>query len=310
MVSLDAIQALCTGRIAINEPLAPMTSFRIGGRADFYIEPARPDELAALAAYLRKQTFPFIVIGNGSNILVSDQGYRGAVLNLERHFSHIRMENGRVCAGAGIRMAAFVDFCIQQRLAGTEMLAGIPGTLGGAIVMNAGAYGGEISDRLTSVTVVRGDALVELAKEEAGFGYRRSGLQEDVIVEARFALEHGDPEELAARRRAFLQKRNEAQPVRLPNAGSIFKNPEGDFAGRLIEEAGLKGFQIGGAQVSPRHANFIVNLGNATAAEVVAVMIHVRRVVQQRQGILLEPEIKLIGFREGVLEQPPSKPQD
>lgn len=310
MVSLETIQALCSGRIAINEPLGPMTSFRIGGRADFYIEPARSDELAELVSYLRAQTFPFIVIGNGSNILVSDQGFRGAVLNLEKHFSHIRMEEGFVSAGAGIRMAAFVDFCIQQQLAGTEMLAGIPGTLGGAIVMNAGAYGGEISDRLAGVTVVRDNALISLSKAEAGFGYRRSGLQGDVIVEARFALERGDPELLAGRRRTYLQERNAAQPVRLPNAGSIFKNPEGDFAGRLIEEAGLKGFQIGGAQVSLQHANFIVNLGNATAADVIAVMIHVRRVVEQRHGRLLEPEIKLIGFEERILEQPPARMHD
>ena len=303
MVSLEIIQSICTGKIAFSEPLGSVTSFRIGGPADFYIEPMNRDELIALSKYFRSQNFPFIIIGNGSNILVSDEGYRGAVINLEKGFSHIEMRNDLVCAGSGIRMSKFVDYCIMNGLSGTEMLAGIPGTLGGAIVMNAGAYGGEISDYLMDVTIVRDENILTLKKQEAGFSYRSSFLQHDIIVEASFKLDKGNMDALMMKRRELLQKRNTSQPTSFPNAGSIFKNPAGTFAAKLIEESGLKGFSIGDAEVSAQHANFIINKKSAKAEEVLQVIKHVRLRVYEQFGILLALEVKPIGFSSEVLSE-------
>lgn len=306
MVSLQTIQEMCTGRIAFNEPLAPMTSFRIGGPADFYIEPVDREELTRLVGYFRSRNFPFIILGNGSNLLISDEGFHGAVLNLERHFSSVDRSADLIRAGAGIRMATFVDFCIEHNLSGVEMLAGIPGTLGGALVMNAGAYGGEISDHLLDVTIIRGGGLMVIPKGEAGFTYRSSGLGEDVLVEATFRFPPGEKEEMKQRRKELLLKRNSTQPTGLPNAGSIFKNPPDAFAAKLIEESGLKGFAVGDAEVSTIHANFIVNRGAATAMDVVAVIRHVYRTVRDRTGILLEPEVRLVGFDPAILEDIPA----
>lgn len=303
MVSLEVIQSLCSGKISFAEPLAPITSFRIGGPADFYIEPKSQEELLQLATYLREQKFPFIIIGNGSNILVSDEGYRGAVINLEGGFSFIQKEGEIISAGAGIRVSAFVDFCIEHEMEGAEMLAGIPGTLGGAIIMNAGAYGGEISDHLVSVTVVREQGIQRIAKEDAAFRYRASGLQQDIILGADFRFHKGEKEKLQAQRKALLLKRNASQPTTFPNAGSIFKNPSGMFAAKVIEDAGLKGFRIGNAEVSERHANFIINLGNAASSDVVAVMQHVRDVVYEKFHITLEPEIRFVGFSTNILDE-------
>lgn len=303
MVSLEVIQSLCSGRIAFGEPLAPITSFRIGGPADFYIEPSSREEVVGLSKYFGSQNFPFIIIGNGSNILVSDDGYRGAVINLEKGFTHVRKDGDRIIAGAGIRMSKFVDFCIESEMKGAEMLAGIPGTLGGAIIMNAGAYEGAISDHLIDVTIVRDDQILIVSKAEAGFTYRTSDLQRDIIIEASFTFEEGNKEELHARRKELIVKRNISQPTTFPNAGSIFKNPSNTFAAKLIEETGLKGFTIGGAEVSKVHANFIINKGGARAEEVVAVMRHVRKVVEEKFGVTLQPEVKLIGFSHDIFQE-------
>jgi UDP-N-acetylmuramate dehydrogenase len=300
MVNIDDIKRVFRGHIALSEPLSKYTSIRIGGPADYYLEPADKEDTVAIIAFLQQQRFPFMIIGRGSNLLVSDEGIRGAVINLETGLSSIRVEGDRVYADAGVSMARFVDFCVQRGYKGVEMLAGIPGTLGGALIMNAGAYGGEISDHLVDVELLRNGALLYLRKEEVGFAYRRSGLQRDIILGASFRLPQGEKEEIMAIRKELLLKRNRAQPLNYPNSGSMFKNPPGQFAAKLIEEAGLKGARRGDAQVSEKHANFIVNLGAATAADVRALIELVRTTVFERFQIMLELEVKLLGFSNGV----------
>ena len=301
MLSLEHIRNICSGEILISEPLAPMTSFRIGGPVDIYIEPQNTDELVALVDYLREADAQYLVLGNGSLLLSSEDGYRGVVLNIEKHFSDVMLDGGIVNAGAGVRLSKFVDFCVRHGFAGTEMLAGIPGTLGGAVIMNAGAYGGEISDHMIDVTVLRDGTVRTIKKEGCGFRYRNSDLWDDIVLAARFRLPQGDIEQLRARRKELLIKRNAAQPVDRPNAGSIFKNPEGTFAAKLIEECGLKGRRFGGALISERHANFIVNTGDARADDIVEAINAIRREVYARTGVELEPEIQLIGFPDDVI---------
>lgn len=302
MLSLEHIRSICSGEIHISEPLAPMTSFRLGGPVDIYIEPTDTEELAELVRYLHETDTAYLVLGNGSNILISDEGFRGVALNIEKNFSELTLADGVVTAGAGARLSKFVDFCVRHRLAGTEMLAGIPGTLGGAVIMNAGAYGGEISDYMVDVTILRDGEIRTLPVADCGFRYRDSDLRGDIVLSARFRLPEGDEMPLRARRKELLLKRNAAQPVNYPNAGSIFKNPPGQYAGQLIEECGLKGYTSGGACVSELHANFIVNHASATAADIIAAINHVRRVVFEKKDIELELEIQLIGFPTNVVE--------
>ncbi len=301
MLSLEHIRNISSGDIHISEALAPMTSYRIGGPVDIYIEPATTEELVALVAYLRESDASYLLLGNGSNILISDEGYRGVVLNIEKHFSDVSVTDGVVHAGAGIRLSKFVDFCVRQGFAGSEMLAGIPGTLGGAVIMNAGAYGGEISDYMLDVTVLRDGAVRTLRTADCGFRYRGSDLRRDIVLSARFRFPEGDTEQLRARRKELLLKRNAAQPVQHPNAGSIFKNPEGGYAAKLIEECGLKGTRFGGAVISEQHANFIVNDRSARAMDVIDAINHVRRTVYEQTGVELELEIQLVGFPEHII---------
>lgn len=297
MINLDDIRRSFSGRIAISEPLERYTTFRIGGPADIYLEPSDKHDAVALIAHLRRENVPFFLMGNGSNLLVADEGIRGAVVNLEHGFNYVSADDdGVITAGAGIRLAKFVDFCIGRGCRGAEMLAGIPGTLGGGIIMNAGAYGGEISDHLLAVEVIRGEELVRVSKDKGGFAYRTSGLARDVVLEASFRFPEGSPEEMKTIRRETMLKRNRSQPVQFPNAGSIFKNPPGDHAARLIEACGLKGRRVGGAEISELHANFIINVDGASARDVLALAAIARGEVARRFGVELELEIKPIGF--------------
>jgi UDP-N-acetylmuramate dehydrogenase len=304
VISIEHIRSICSGRIAISEPLARMTTFRLGGPADIYVEPMNTAEVVALVQTFRDTDMPFLVLGNGSNVLVSDEGFRGAAISLEKGFASATMEDDRVDAGAGLRLSAFVDFCIRHGLAGTETLAGIPGTLGGAVIMNAGAYGGELSDFLVDVTVLRRGEILTLPKADCGFRYRASDLKGDIVLSARFTPPRGDIEVMKRRRKELLLKRHAAQPTAFPNAGSIFKNPDGGHAAVLIQECGLKGFRIGGAEVSELHANFIIGRENVTAADILAVINHVRGEVAARRGVILELEILLMGFPDNALLQP------
>jgi UDP-N-acetylmuramate dehydrogenase len=215
----------------------------------------------------------------------------------------VRREGDLVVAEAGAHWSKFVDFCIQNEFAGVEMLAGIPASVGGAIVMNAGAHGGETADHIVHVEVIRDGAVQIIAKEKAGFGYRTSGFANDIVLGATFKLPPGNKEDLLRRRREFILKRNATQPLTLPNSGSMFKNPSGMFAAKLIEQAGLKGKRVGNAQISEKHANFIVNLGEAKAFDVVTLVDIVRRTVHQNSGVLLELEVKLVGFPDEVRQK-------
>ncbi|MFI5251559.1 MAG: UDP-N-acetylmuramate dehydrogenase [Bacteroidota bacterium] len=303
MITVDEIKKCFRGNFSLNEPLDKFTSFRIGGPADIFLEPVDRDDLKEIIRYLRGKNVPVTIIGNGSNLLISDDGVRGAVVNLERGFNSIYMDGELVVVDAGVRTTKFVDFCILQGRKGVEMLAGIPGTLGGAVVMNAGAYDGEISDFLSDVEVLRGLEIVRIPKKDMGFTYRRSALKGEIVLGARFLLPAGDPGTLMKRRRELLVKRNQSQPLNLPNSGSVFKNPAGTFAGKLIEDAGLKGAAIGRARISEKHGNFIVNSGGAMAKDVLELILLAKRTVMERTKIILEPEVKLIGFPEQILKQ-------
>ncbi|MDH7516013.1 MAG: UDP-N-acetylmuramate dehydrogenase [Bacteroidota bacterium] len=305
MISLEAIRAICTGRIAIGEPLAGMTTFRLGGPADLFVEPMSASEVVALQRYAAERSIPMLVLGRGSNILVSDEGFRGIVINLERGFSQLDMQQEIVTAGAGVRLSAFVDFCIRHGYGGTEMLAGIPGTLGGAVVMNAGAYGGEISTYIVDVTIVRNGEVIVIPREKCGFRYRASDLGDSVVLSTRFILPPGDREAMQRRRRDLLLERNAKQPTTLPTAGCTFKNPPGTTAAELIEHCGLKGFSIGGAEVSELHANFIVARRESTARDVLDIINHVRAVVYEKTGKELQLEIRLVGFPDGACKPLP-----
>jgi UDP-N-acetylmuramate dehydrogenase len=303
VINIDDIRKSFRGRFSVNEPLEKYTSFRIGGPADLYLEPADQNDLIEVVKFLHEHSVQFTMIGNGSNLLISDDGIRGAVINLESGLCSIKLVGEKVVVEAGVRMAKFVDFCIQNSLKGTEMLAGIPGTIGGGIVMNAGAYGGEIADHLTEVKVLRESAVVAVPKSEAGFSYRTSNFRGEIVLEATFALPPGDKQELERRRRELLLKRNESQPVNLPNSGSVFKNPPGTYAARLVEEAGLKGTRAGKAQISERHSNFIVNVGGARAHDVLELMLSMRTAVYEKFRVKLEPEVRLLGFPKEVYER-------
>lgn len=300
MVSLSDIKQFFRGYIGINEPMAKYTSMRVGGPADYYLEPVDKMDLVEIIRYLRANKFPTLMLGRGSNLLVSDEGIRGAAVNIEAALANVRMERELVLVEAGVNLAKFVDFCMQNGLAGVEMLAGIPGSIGGAVVMNAGAHGGEISDHLVEVEVFRDDRIQTIKKEDGQFSYRHSGFGNDIVLGASFRLAPGNKEELLAKRRELILKRNTSQPLHLPNSGSMFKNPPGNFAAKLIEQAGLKGKRVGNAQISEKHANFIVNLGGAKAADILTLVDLARRTVHQNAGILLELEVKLIGFSEEV----------
>jgi UDP-N-acetylmuramate dehydrogenase len=296
MISLTDIQKLLRGNIAVDVPMAKYTWMKVGGPADFYIEPADKNDLISIIKYFHEHHYSWMMLGRGSNMLVSDEGIRGAVINVENSLSGIRIEKKIVFAEAGVRLTKFVDFCIQNELAGIEMLAGIPGTIGGAVAMNAGAHGGEIADHLVEVEIIYDGIVQRIQKDEESFTYRSSRFSENVILGASFELKHGDKEKLSEIRREFILKRNETQPLEYPNLGSMFKNPSNTFAARLIEQAGLKGKRVGDAQVSEKHANFIVNLGNAKAADIVKLIDLVKRTVYQNSGLMLELEVKMVGF--------------
>ncbi|MCI0448716.1 MAG: UDP-N-acetylmuramate dehydrogenase [Chlorobi bacterium] len=298
MISITEIQKIFKGKISLNEPLARFTTFRIGGMADYYVEPLDAQDVLNIVNYASKQEIPVYTMGNGSNVLISDEGIRGIVINLEEGFHYLRNDDGVIFSGAGVKLAKLVDFCIQHRYGGVEMLAGIPATVGGALVMNAGCYGGETADYVTEVTVVKNGELKVLKKAECDFGYRRSNLRGTVVLEAKFKLPEGDRKELSNRRKELLMKRNESQPVEIPNAGCIFKNPKNNKAAILIEQCGLKGQTFGDAMVSQKHANFIVNVNNASASDVVELIKIIRKTVKEKAGVELELEVKPIGFGE------------
>lgn len=286
------------GRIRPDEPLHSYTTFRIGGPADWLVEVTSGEELAGLLQLAKEESLPVHVLGNGSNLLVSDTGVRGFVILLAGEFNRYELTGQTLRAGGGYNLPKLANRIAKLGLGGLEFACAIPGTVGAGLVINAGAHGGELKDVVTETTVVWLDGRKEvLPVDRIGLRYRSSDLQgagaivTEVVMQLRTAVQ----EELMAHMKAHLERRRQTQPLNLPNAGSVFMNPPGDFAGRLIEQAGLKGLTVGGAQVSEKHANFVVNLGNATAKDVLLLMDRVRAEVDARFGVRLQPEVKIWG---------------
>ncbi|MDO4632253.1 MAG: UDP-N-acetylmuramate dehydrogenase [Eubacteriales bacterium] len=285
--------------VLCKEPLAPHVTFRIGGPADFFVTPHETEQVQELIRLCRENEIPWYILGNGSNLLVSDDGYHGVIVQLWRNFNQIRVEGNRITAQAGASNALIAKAALDAGLGGYEFAAGIPGTLGGAAVMNAGAYGGELKDVLTEVTVLDENSRIRtLQAEELELGYRTSIIAKKgyVVLEAVLTLAPKDPSEIRARMEELKEQRTSKQPLNYPSAGSTFKRPEGYFAGKLIMDAGLRGFSVGDAQVSEKHCGFVINRGNATAAEVEELMREVIRIVKETSGVTLEPEVKRLGL--------------
>jgi UDP-N-acetylmuramate dehydrogenase len=284
-------------RLEANRPLADLTSFRIGGPADLFVTVENDGELMTAMAAAHRHEIPAMCLGAGTNLLISDRGVRGLVVKLGASFGRIVIDGGNVTAGAAMQFGAMVETVVDRGLAGLEFGEGIPGTVGGGLVMNAGAFGGEMARVVTLVHGVTIDGLARaLTKDEVNFAYRRTDLPPRfVITRVDFVLVYGDREELRARMMDLRSKRAARQPHGLPNAGSVFKNPPGNFAGRLLESVGLKGARMGGAAFSGQHANFIVNLGGARADEVRELIELARSRVMESTGVTLEPEVRLIG---------------
>lgn len=280
------------------ESMKKHTTFRIGGPADYFAAPRTMEGVAGVVRICREQGIPFYIIGNGSNLLVADKGYRGLVLQLYKNFSDISEQDGVLTVQAGAMLSVIAKRALASGLTGFEFASGIPGTIGGAVVMNAGAYGGEMKDVLTEVTVLteEGDIL-RIPASELQLGYRYSVIPGRgwIVLEAKLRLQKGDPEQIARRMEELKEQRVTKQPLELPSAGSTFKRPQGYFAGKLIMEAGLRGFAVGGAQVSEKHCGFVVNRGDATAEDVRSLIAEVTARVKEHAGVTLEPEIKMLG---------------
>ena len=295
-------QKLCSivgeEQVLTEEPMKKHTTFRIGGPADFLVLPQTLQEIAEVTALCRKEGQPWYVIGNGSNLLVGDKGVRGVVIQLLRNFNEIEVRGEEIHVQAGAVNAAVARQALDAGLTGFEFAAGIPGTTGGAVVMNAGAYGGEMKDILKEVTVLDEDGRVRtLAAEELELGYRTSIIARKgyIVLDICMKLEKGDPEAIRTRMDELREKRVTKQPLEYPSAGSTFKRPEGYFAGKLIMDAGLRGFSVGGAQISEKHCGFVINKGNATAEDVVNLMEETKKIVMEKFGVVLEPEVKRLG---------------
>lgn len=293
---LDELRAVVTGAVKVDEPMSGHTTWRIGGPADLFIEPLDRKELRRAIALLNRRRVPWLAVGAGSNLLVRDGGIRGAVLHL-RHFRHLEIEaTGRVMAGGGLPLMTLIRATTEQGLAGLEALAGIPGTVGGGIAMNAGAGGQQLADVVKSVTLVGATGEEHWDRERLQFGYRHSALNgERVLVEADMLFRRENTEKLAEIVQQKLAQRRDSQRVGGPNAGSVFKNPSIRPAWKLIDEAGMRGAMAGAARVAERHANFIVNTGNATAQDVIELIERIREKVRQASGIELEPEVRIVG---------------
>ena len=280
-----------------NEPLAAHCTFKIGGPARLFVQPATEQQLCSTVALCRETGTRFYLLGNGSNILFADEGYNGAVVDVSALQSEITVDGTRLCAGAGVRLSALCKAALEHSLTGLEFAYGIPGTVGGAVYMNAGAYGGEMKDVLAVVRYLTADGNIAEAPAAAlDLGYRHSAFEENggCILSADLQLREGRPEEIRARMDELLAKRVDKQPLDKPSAGSTFKRPAGAFAAALIDQCGLRGYRHGGAAVSEKHCGFVVNLGGATCADVLALCDEVRAIVKQKTGYDLEKEIRVV----------------
>ena len=285
-------------RVAEYEPMDLHTSFRCGGVADLFVTPGSLGELMNVLDLVRTKNIPYLVLGNGSNVLFKDGGYHGVVIRIGEGMDRVRIEGQTVFAEPGVSLAKLAKMAAEEGLSGLEFACGIPGSLGGAVFMNAGAYDHELKEVLLSVSSINHLGMMKDRKaEDCGLGYRHSIFMEngEVILGVKLFLKPDSRMDISDRMKEYTLRRNSKQPVHLPSAGSFFKRPEGHFAGKLIEDAGLKGLQIGGAQVSPMHAGFIVNNGGATATDVLDLMRVVQETVLDKSGVMLEPEVRIVG---------------
>ena len=280
-----------------NEPMKLHTTFRVGGPAEdlYLVETA--DEIVRIIDACEENDTDYYIIGNGSNLLVSDKGFKGTIIELSGNMSNIKVEADGLYAQAGALLSAIATTARDNSFTGFEFASGIPGTLGGAVTMNAGAYGGEMKDVVEYVDVLRNGRKARIPGSEMNFSYRHSRVMEDelIVLGAKLIFSHGSKDAITAHMKELRDKRNEKQPVEFPSAGSTFKRPEGYFAGKLIMDAGLKGFGIGGAQVSEKHAGFIINKGEATADDIYKLICHVQKEVEDKFGVKLEMEVRMLG---------------
>ena len=299
---MDILKDLChiTGEenVLTDELMSRHTTFRIGGPADFFVTPEKKEQIGQIIELCRGRNIPYYIVGNGSNLLVGDRGYRGVIIQVFKKMNQIRAEGEKIYAQAGALLSKVAAAALEASLTGLEFASGIPGTLGGALRMNAGAYGGEMKQVTESAQVLTpGGEILVIPVDELGMSYRTSVISRNdyVVLEAVLKLHRGSQEEIRACMEELKEKRVSKQPLEYGSAGSTFKRPEGYFAGKLIEDAGLRGFRVGDAQVSEKHCGFVINRGAATAAEVVQLMDQVRMRVKEKFGVDLEPEVKRIG---------------
>lgn len=284
--------------VLLLEPMAAHTTFKVGGPADFYLKINSKQQLVKTVPYLNALGLPYFVLGNGSNLLVSDNGYQGVILEIGAEFGGITVEGSRVLVQAGASLAKLAKTAMEHGLSGLEFAAGIPGTVGGAVMMNAGAYGGEMAQVVTTVTVLAEDGSeLVLNRDSMEFSYRSSVLKNKsfIVLEAELMLQPGDMQQIRARMEEYAKSRREKQPLQYPSAGSTFKRPEGYYAGKLIMDAGLRGYRIGGAQVSEKHCGFIINIGNAQASDIYELIEEVKEKVYDKFGVHLEMEVITLG---------------
>lgn len=293
------IHVLPQEQIKQKERMENHTSLHIGGEADYFVTPSTIEELQKVIGLCKQWEMPYYIMGNGSNLLVSDLGYRGLIIKLGERFSDCLVrEDGTIIAQAGILLAKLANIAAENGLTGFEFASGIPGTLGGAVTMNAGAYDGEMKQCLTKARVIDEEGnILELDREGLELGYRRSILQKKnyILLDAEIKLTKGDEQQIRYKMSDLNSRRREKQPLEQYSAGSTFKRPEGHFAGKLINDAGLRGYQVGGAAVSTKHCGFVINLDHATANDFLTVVEDVVRIVEQKFGVTLEPEVKFLG---------------
>ncbi|MCA1933320.1 MAG: UDP-N-acetylmuramate dehydrogenase [Calditerrivibrio sp.] len=278
-----------------DELLSKHCSYRVGGPAKYFATPRNEYELLAVEEFILKNNLKYLLLGGGTNILFDDRGFNGCVLSLKHLNRYIFIDGETVVAGAGILLDDLVKYTLENNLSGMEDLSGIPGTVGGSVFMNAGAFQCEIKDIVKNIKLMENGKIFTIENSEAGFGYRQSRLHGKKILEVSIQLKKGGINSLI-RREEILFKRWDKQPLEYPSCGSVFKRPSGGYAGKLIEDSGLKGFSIGGAKISEKHANFIVNFNNATGRDIRELINHIKKTVMEKFGVLLEEEVKIIDF--------------
>jgi len=284
--------------VRVSEPMSRHTSFRVGGPADILVTPKKKEDILRIMDLSKTENIPIYIMGNGSNLIVKDKGIRGIVIKLFDNYNSFSVEGEFIRAQAGLLLSKLSSIALENSLSGLEFASGIPGTLGGAVVMNAGAYGGEMKDVVIKTEYIDQEGNIKIVEGDMHrFGYRTCFIQEEngVVLSSEMRLRSGNKSEIKALMDDLTKKRVEKQPLKMPSAGSVFKRPEGYFAGKLIEDCGLRGFKIGGAQVSELHCGFIVNAGNASAKDIIKLIDYIKDTVKENIGVLLHTEVKILG---------------